>query len=224
MGSGWHELDIVQELQHLRKLNIGFSGSRFDFGKFAELEELSGVWSPYWVNLSSCSRLRTLHVSQFGDSLETITNARELEHLCLIQSRLASLGGLDRFVNLRRLELSHCSKLGDISALAAVSGTLRDLRLSKCRRVSSYSALVELELLVELEVADCLPLPSLRFLKQLRDLKRLDVYGTRIEDGDLTHLIDHPTLRQVTASDQQGFAPSLRSVQAEMKRRQLGAT
>lgn len=221
MGSGWKELDAVQELHHLRKLNFGFSNSRFDFSQFTELEELSGVWSPFWVNLFSCSRLRTFHVSQFSGALETVPNARELERLCLIQARVASLGGLERFRNLCNLELSDCSKLGSISALADVARTLRTLRLSKCRRISSYSVLVDLEHLVELEVDDCSPLPSLRFLKQLRDLKCLDVYGTRIEDGDLTHLLDHPTLRRVIAQEQRAFAPSLRKVQEAMKRRQF---
>lgn len=223
MGSGWSELGVVQELHHLRKLNIGFSNSRLDFAHFTKLEELSGVWSPLWANLSRCSRLRSLHVSQFGDSLAEVPNACELQQLCLIQSRLASLDGLERYGNLCALELSHCAKLGDISAIASVSGTLRALRLSRCKRISSYSSLAELVHLLELEVTDCPPIPSLGFLRALCDLKSLDVYGTQIKDNDLTYLLAHPALRRVVAREQRAFSPSLKSVQAAIQRRQSDA-
>ena len=223
MGPGWKDLAVVQELRHLRKLNIGFEKSRFDFKGFSGLLEVSGVWSSLWSNLDRCPGLRSLQVSEFNSSLEQLPNPAELRTLSFIQSRFPSLRGLEQCTRLHSLEVANCSKLGDISAIASLAATLTSLEIDTCRRIASFDSISNLEKLESLKITDCPPMSSLDFIHSLSRLHTLNIYGTPLIDHNLGPVLRHPTLRVFRAQRRRAFTPTLETVQEALSARQSDA-
>ncbi len=83
------------------------------------------------------------------------------------------------------LYLHYNRSLKDISALSKVKKTLKALRIENCSKIEDFSVLAELENLELLELSGSNTLPSLSFIKSMKNLKTF-VFNMNVEDGDLT--------------------------------------
>lgn len=87
------------------------------------------------------------------------------------------------------LYLHYNRSLQDISALKKVKRTLRALRIENCPKINDFSVLGELENLELLELSGKNELPSLGFLKKMKNLKTF-TFNMNVKDGDLTPCLD----------------------------------
>jgi hypothetical protein len=108
----------------------------------------------------------------------------------------------------------------DISALSEVGLSLVDLRLEKCRLVSSLEPIAAARQMRFLEIGDCDDLPSATQLQQLAALEKLYAWGsTCFTDGDLSTLTSLPALREIRMRDRRHYQPRVPEIVAAISQR-----
>lgn len=139
---------------------------------------------------------------QGSDSLRTIAG---LEQLSTLQSlslpgcrRLAGgLDGLSALPDLRRLELSFCIGLEDLTPIGSIA-SLEELDLSECRSVESLDGLGSLRQLKTLVLGNCNGLTDVSALAGLTELHTLDLTWCDVL-RDVSPLAELTALETVTA-------------------------
>lgn len=125
-----------------------------------------------WLNGGSCA-----------GTLKLVTLSSMEEFFCSGVAKLKSVL-LHPNVRLRSLELSHLKDFEKIEPQEAITEELRVVQLNKVPRM-------KLEWLRRAEKLDCIALrlgeiSSINFLKGLKHLQVLDLFGSKIKDGDLS--------------------------------------
>ena len=119
---------------------------------------------------------------------------------------------------LQRLSVLHAPVLTDVGDIEAATG-LRLLELigsPSTRGLERIGGCTELE---ELTLSGCGPIPSLGWVRDLRQLRRFELLGaTPVVDGDLTPLTDLPALAQVTMQPRPHYRPTVAEVRASLRR------
>ena len=131
----------------------------------------------------------TSMIFQFGYPLSANLNntlpGSSLRSLAVNQAPIQSLDGIDAAVKLKRLELSSCRRLTDISALRHLKETLAYLEIDTCGKIHDFSVFSELHNLEYLILKGSNTVPNLAFLRDMPKLKYLH-FTMKVEDGDLT--------------------------------------
>jgi len=130
-------------------------------------------------------------------ALEGIPPSDKLLYLGLHSANVQDLGGLQRFPGLKRLELHHCTKLEKDHGLLHPGNTIEYLHIDQSKKLQSIEEIAQLPHLKGLRLNDCGALESIAFLKGLPNLIDFRFVNTTVLDGDLTPIIDHPSLRSV---------------------------
>ena len=160
-----------------------------DYSRIKGIESISIVNSNY-LNYNNISTIKRLGLANFPDSnLQNAFSSIHLDTLSIIQCKLKSLEGIQKSEKMQCLYLYYNRSLKDISALGKVKRTLRALRIENCPKISDFSVLGELENLELLELSGSNELPSLSFLKKMKNLKTF-VFSMNVKDGDLTPCLD----------------------------------
>lgn len=144
------------------------------------------------INYNRLELLKTLHVGNFRSSSMDLTNlfcSKQLDTLVLHKSFEHSLKGIERAPKMQYVQLSYNRQLCDISALKGIRDSLRALLINNCAKIEDFSVLGELENLERLEIVGSNVLPSLAFIKSMKNLKTLRL-GVTVADGDLTPCLD----------------------------------
>lgn len=175
-------IHFFSDFSHFTSLSFGFDHSVFDFSKQQSLIELGGVWSKNWKSLEVCSELKTFHVSAYHAEIEQLPNIAGLKELVFIQPKFSDVKGIEQALALEKFEISYASKLVDISHFSINNKNLKKLWIEKCKKISSYEAIMNLKSLEHLSVLHCTPIQSLGFLSKLEKLDFLNVYGTNVHD------------------------------------------
>lgn len=187
-----YDLTSLYTLKHLKSLNMYENVPEFvqvkvqiDLSKMLFLEML---WSEYKYvkNINSLTGIKTLVLNHVklpdlhglfcGDALDTLSVA------C---SSIKSLDGIETADKMQCLYLYYNRSLKDISALSKVKKTLKALRIDNCSKIEDFSVLAELENLELLQLSGSNTLPSLDFIKSMKNLKTF-VFNVNVENGDLT--------------------------------------
>lgn len=104
---------------------------------------------------------------------------------------IRSLEGIEKQTELSDLTLWHNYSLKNISALAAVSGTLKELAIDACSKIQDFEVLNTLENLEHLYLDGNNKIPNLQFLRNMKKLK-VFVCTMNVEDGDLSACMEIP--------------------------------
>jgi hypothetical protein len=110
-------------------------------------------------------------------------------------SNIQSFTGIERLAKLRRLELHYCTKLTNDTGLSYVADTLEVLEINQSKKFIPSKELFKLRNLRVLRLNNCGNLENLSFLKHFPKLISFSFVDTNILDGDLSPLIEHPTIR-----------------------------
>ncbi len=167
--------------------------SHIDYSKIKGLRQTS-IDGKGHLNYDKVKGLKTVYFGKYqpaGDSLEDVLNMSELEYLDLCQSSVRTLNGMEKASKLKKLHLSYCRKLDDISALSHVGKTLRELTIDTCGKITDFSAFFELRELERLSLIGTNVIPNLDFLSQMPNLKAFKCFMT-IEDGKMGLLKNVP--------------------------------
>jgi len=146
------------------------------------------------------------------------------DKLCYLEINLANIKDFccsERFQNLKRLELHYCKKLESDNGLLGLENSIEWLRIDHSKKFQSTGEIAKLANLRVLALNSCGPLKSLEFLKYLPNLISFRFVDTNILDGDLTPLIEHPTLRSVGFSNKRHFNLSEEKVDLVLKEKSI---
>ena len=203
---------FLSDLPNLKSIWLDLLGDCIiDFGEMKKLQKVDLSWSSQYSNFNSLSTLIELRIVGYNkSSLEDFRQMTELKKMILwdptINSlmgiegclslnymdlfrakKLQSLKGIERLNKLEYLDILSCHKLLDISAVFELEN-LRKLTIAKCKNVKEIS-LVE-ESSIEWLILDSVD--NLYFISKMPKLNTL--FFENIENGDLSPLLNHPTL------------------------------
>lgn len=156
-----------------------------DCGKINGLEDIH-IANCGFKNYNAVETLKGLGLSNYGKrDISEAFSSSILDTLSIFQSKIVTLEGIQKSQKMQCLYLYYNRSLQDIGALEKVKETLRALRIENCPKINDFSVLGELENLELLELSGSNELPSLSFLKTMKNLKTF-VFSMNVKDGDLS--------------------------------------
>ncbi|NVB36764.1 DUF2004 domain-containing protein [Pseudenhygromyxa sp. WMMC2535] len=181
--------DAIPSLTQLTSLSLHVY-PRLDVSPLSDLEELIFTDSKKLRGLDALTKLRRVRVWKLarGD-LSIFAGAGELAELDIIQAKPETFTGLDTLGAVTKLGLGHCRKL---ARLESIPPALEDLRVQACGKLSDYAILAGHARLASLRVERP---DSLAFVPTLPRLESLSFDA--VADGDLSPLLESPSLRKV---------------------------
>lgn len=132
--------------------------------------------------------------SKLGNFVDIPENLLYLE---LNWSNIQDFQGIVKMNKLKRLELHYCTKLQNDSGLSGLVDTLEHLHINQSKKFAPSEELLSLKNLRVLCLTSCGNLENLNFLHQFPNLIDFRFVNTNVLDGDLTPILDHPTIRSV---------------------------
>ncbi len=150
--------------------------------------------------------LRLLHkVKDF--SFEEVDGLDNLEKIVVKQCNIKNLNGIEKFPQVKDITLWYCSSLNDITAIKKLPNLL-SLDIGPCPRLKRLDIIanngklralclnsyknVDIEIIKTLKelrflyLYHCNPIPSIKFIDDLKKMVGLTLLSTKIVDGDLT--------------------------------------
>lgn len=163
---------------------------KVDLSVFPKLEMLACKFSQRLQGLEFCSKLKSLTLSNYkakGKDLMALPALESLEHLSLIKSDITILQGIERYSNLKKLELFGASKLEVIAPLQELSNSLEEVQIEQCKKINDYESLGNVKSLKKIILSESGEVKSLAFVKELPQLKFISFWGTNVLDGNIKY-------------------------------------
>jgi hypothetical protein len=163
-----------------------------DLSNFPELETLAFDFSDRLKGLDNTKKLKSVTINNYkskNKNLSSLPSLPFLEHFNLVKPNINSLHGIEKFTNLKRLEIYGASKLeiiGDISKLIMVE----QISIEKSKNIRDFEALKHLPNLKKLMLTESGKVNSLSFVKKLHKLEFISFWGSNILDGNITYCED----------------------------------
>lgn len=128
---------------------------------------------------------------------EILPLCKTLLYLDLTWANIIDFNGIGKFTNLKRLEVHYCTKLETDFGISALSRSLEFLHINQSKKLKSIANILKLHRLKVLCLNSCGELDNLNFLKLFPNLIDFRFVNTTILDGNLTPIIEHPSIRSV---------------------------
>ncbi len=198
-------LESISNLEYLG-LQCEFTKAP-DFSKLKKLKVLKIFWRPKAKTIFSCDELNLLNILNYpSENLKELNRMSLLRHLQLTSKKIKSLSGIEELSSLSILDLADCPKLEDLSGIDKCQ-QIEIVEIENCKRVYDIAILSELQNLKEIVLTDCGAVKSLRPLAHSPSLESITFIGdTTIEDGELTSLLDIPTLKKMWFSNKRHYS------------------
>lgn len=194
-----------------------------DLTLFPALVSVGQRWSSRFRVDSTLANLRNLSLVGFSPEtrrIEALTAMAGLERLSLLKTSITSLDGLQALSALTALSVDSAPKLEDIEAIAELKH-LREVDFETCMSLRGFAELIQGGDVHRLHYMKCAALPDLRFVRRLPALKRFVFMDTDVIDGDMSPLIEHPTLSRVVFTRKAHFSMSERDVMKHIRHRKV---
>lgn len=136
--------------------------------------------------------LKSLRVGGFKGEKSDISDlfsSKELDTLQLTDCKIQSLNGIEKAPKMQCVYLKYNRSLKCIDEISSVKKTLKALRIENCPKIEDFSVLGELKNLELLELSGSNEIPSLSFLKTMKNLKTF-IFSINVRDGDLSPCLD----------------------------------
>lgn len=186
-----YNLDCLYDLPGLKSISIYNNEMpdikpelQLDLERLTELQKYSGEYA--FISNTDNPSLKCLALNGYKErNLNKLVGLKNLETIDLTSSKLGSLDGCEALSRLQCLYLYYNRALKDIHALDAVRNSLKALRIVNCPKIEDFSVLGELENLELLHLYGKNVLPSLDFIKKMKNLKTF-IFYMPVLDGDLS--------------------------------------
>lgn len=247
-GSGYEALDFLRELTDIERLAVDASGPNssplslavigelttlrglrsvnskkpIDFSQLRGLRFLSVGWAQQHRGLSNLINLEELAFWGFNPSEGDMTSLPPFPRLLtlrMIRTNCLSSRGIERLAQVNTVEFSYAAKLTDISSLAELNQTLRNLTLANVKSIGEYTPLGKLQKLRFLSAYKCAPIPTISFVRELQQLEYLGLVDTEIEDRQLEPLLKLPSLVRVGIVTRQRYDFTEQQINDALKER-----
>jgi hypothetical protein len=167
-------------------VNIEKGEPNLNFSKFPKLEILSIDWHKNFPDLSKNFRLKDLSIWKFKPATKSFAEIKlpnSLQKLHITESNIINLEGLN-LNHLEEFQAHYCNSLKSLNGIKYISDSLEILILDYCRKLDDYDEIKVCTKLNKLVLGDCGPIPTLKWLSQLSNVKHFSFYGTKLVDGD----------------------------------------
>ena len=178
------------------------------------------IWRGGMDSVLFASSLRNLDIARYPfQNLQPLQRLSRLETLQIyIASDLTSLCGIEAMRVLERLAIESARKL-TLEQRPIASQSLTDIYLQNCPQISSLKTLASMPRLQTVLIGDCKRVDSLYPLRALKDLKRLEILATRIEDRRTCFISELKSVVDVNIEDRSGYDCSNAEIRAGVQNR-----
>lgn len=189
----------LYQMPNLRKVSLTMSCGlhedywySVDYSKIKGLIDIGAAGKGH-INYEKVPTLEKLWLSSNKKhvNLDGISCSKVLKEITLMSCKVQTLDGVGTYPQFESMNLYHNRALCDISALAGVSGSLKELTIESCPQIKDFSVLSSLENLEYLYLFGNNNLPNLDFLQNMKKLKVFN-FTMNVEDGDLTNCLSIP--------------------------------
>lgn len=183
-----------QVVNSLHKLKfLGFADNKkdvIDLSNFPKLESLACEYSSRLKGLETCKNLISLVLTGYktkSKSLFELPLFLELERFFLLKTDITTLKGIERFSNLKYLEIFRASKLETIEVLQTLSNTLEEVQVEQCKKINDFETLGKVKSLKKIILSESGEIKNLAFVKELPHLEFVSFWGTNVLDGNIKY-------------------------------------
>lgn len=107
--------------------------------------------------------------------------------------------------------------------MSALKDTLEFLHINNSKKYSPTNELYQLKNLKVLRLTTCGPLENLNFLHEFPNLIEFGFVQTNVLNGDLSPLLEHPTLRRAAFLDRRHYRHKFEQIDKVLESRSPGA-
>ncbi|HCE42839.1 MAG TPA: hypothetical protein DET40_04775 [Lentisphaeria bacterium] len=160
-----------------------------DLSDFPNLTVLACMITERLKGLEACKNLKSLTFSYYkpkSNDLTSLPALESLQHLSIIVSGIITLRGIERYCNLRKLEIFQASKLERILQLQSISN-LVEIEFDKCKNLRDWEILGNMQSLKKIIISDSGSFKNLAFVKRLPNLEFISFCGTNVLDGNIRY-------------------------------------
>jgi hypothetical protein len=137
------------------------------------------------------------HLKEKLNSFENLVENEKLRYLELNWANIKSFDGIEKFKNLKRLELHYCVKLETDFGIGRIQDNIEFLHINMSKKFKFTDELLQLKKLKVLCLNSCGAIDNVDFLKDLPNLIDFRFVDTNILDGNLKPILEHPSIRTV---------------------------
>lgn len=137
------------------------------------------------------------HLKEKINSFDNLSENDKLSYLELNWANIKNFDGIEKFKNLKRLELHYCVKLENDFGISRHCENLEFLHIDMSKKFVFTDELLQLRKLKVLCLNSCGSIENLGFLKYFPYLIDFRFVDTNIIDGNLKPILEHPTIRTV---------------------------
>ena len=145
------------------------------------------------------------HLKEKLNAFDNIESSENILFLELNWANIKNFTGIEKFNNLKRLELHYCVKLETDENLGRLKNNLEFIHINQSKKFKISDELLSLSNLKVLCLNSCAPIESLDFLKNFPKLIDFRFVDTNIIDGNLNPILEHPTLKNVGFLDKRHY-------------------
>ncbi|MEM5014626.1 hypothetical protein WKH57_28360 [Niallia taxi] len=181
----------LYSLRSLKELSLTENDNniKIDLSNFPKLEILRLDWGPSVYGLSNLENLNLLQLLKYkpkSKDLSELIKLKKLESLILTHGNLTSLNGIQKFNNLKEIQLNYIRNLIDISHLKNLP-LLSELEIENCKKIRDIPIVNNISSIERLALLNCGEFESLVFIESMQNLKNFVFSGTNIKDGNLSY-------------------------------------
>ncbi|HLO45417.1 MAG TPA: hypothetical protein VK175_13860 [Leadbetterella sp.] len=137
------------------------------------------------------------HLKEKLNSFDNLPENEKLLYLELNCGIFKNFDGIEKFKNIKRLELHYCVKLENDFGLSRLKDSIEFLHINGSKKFKFTNELLQLKKLRVLCLNSCGSIDNLHFLKKFPNLIEFRFVNTNILDGNLNPILEHSTLRSV---------------------------
>ena len=162
------------------------------------------------------------HLKEKLKSFDNLSESNKLLYLELNWANIKNFDRIEKFKNLKRLELHYCVKLGTDKGLSQLNDKLEFLHINLSKKFKFTDELLKLKKLKVLCLNACGSLDSLDFLKHFPNLIDFRFVDTNVLDGNLNPILEHPTIRTVGFLNKKHYNNKNENIKLELENKFLG--
>lgn len=198
-GPSVENFNGAYSLENLKTLVINDPSPKLeiDFSQLTSLEEIFGNLPSKTVGIGSLINLKKMMIWSYQPeekNLKEISALHDLVHLELISPQLISLEGIQELKKLSFLGLYRTKTLTNIKPLQYLSENMKTLQIDLVKNIQDFSPIGKIQSLEFLSLNACGDILSIRFTKQLPNLKTLIFADSVVVDGDVSPCIGVETV------------------------------
>jgi len=184
------DFSVLYKFPEIKSLTVYQEGredllAELDYSKIRGLQDIH-ISGKSHIGFENIDTLKSLTITGYkGKHLKDLFDSKRLDTLCLFNSKIESLLGIDNSDCVQCVYLYYNRYLVNIDNLKSVKNTLRTLIIENCSKIKDFSVLSELDNLEFLKIIGSNSIPDLNFIKDMKNLKTF-IFDINIEDGDLT--------------------------------------